>query len=236
MADLIDDYKSLIQSDAFGFEMRLSVLDSNFYIFNTNHSELRKILQISNDTKLVLKILGPDNHDALDRVLLELTRRLQNFLLSAIWLRDTTKDLINTWYSSEAFINSYREKEQSYFGGIGLHDFVKDLRHYFTHRGRPAVFSNYSIGQNPGVLKHMFTVKKEYLLHDWTKWGAKTKIFLENLPEDIEIKKIVGVYYDEIKTFHDWLFTSIQTLHRSELEWLASEKKRLRELAGPSPA
>ena len=232
LPDLIDDYKTLVNSEAYRIEMRLFVLDSNFYIFKKNYAELNKLLEISDDAKLVLEVWDHEHRDSLDHALLELTRRLQNFLFSAVWLRDATKDLIAEWYSSSAFLAIYQAKERSFFPGNYLFDFITDFRHYVTHKGwRPSIYSQFSLERNPTMLKHMFLVKKQELFASKFRWGLNARVFLKDSIDSIDLRMIVKEYYAQVSEFHGWLIEKLKDFHKSELEWFASEKERLRKLA-----
>jgi hypothetical protein len=212
--------------------MRLFVLDSNFYIFEQNYTELNKLLEISDDAKLVLEIWDHEHRRSFDQALLELTRRLQNFLFSAVWLRDVTKDLMVDWYSSSAFLGIYHGKEKSFFPGNYLFDFITDFRHYVTHKGwRPSIYSQFSLERNPGMLKHMFLVSKHELLASKFRWGLNARAFLAGSMDNIDLREIVKDYYARVSEFHGWLVETLKDFHTAELEWFASEKERLRKLS-----
>ena len=231
MSTPFEEFRALRKTNAYMYEIRLRVLSDNFYIFDTNHSELKRLLDISDDTKLVLEILDNSKPKNLDYALLELMRRLQNFVLSALSLRDVTKILIEDWYASEPFYVQYKDKEKNHFKGKLIHNFIADFRHYLAHKGRPSVYSKWSFQKEPNALNQMFNIPKEYLLEDF-EWKGEAKAFLDSLPSEIDIRHLVEDYFAEIRDFHTWLFEAIKLIHKDDLEWLVAEKKRLSDLMG----
>ncbi|MEX1248176.1 MAG: hypothetical protein WEA61_06795 [Anaerolineales bacterium] len=228
MPDLVDEFQAFVESKPYLYRERLKALQRNFYVFDKNYQELELVFTISKDTKKTLEIIGTKNRDVLEKVLLELTRRLQNFLSSALSLRDVTQRVMKKWYSPTPFYKEYKTKEKEHFGENELHSFIQCLRNYMLHISRPSVFSNWQIEKNPGTIIHKFIIPKEDLLAVGY-WNIRAQAYLETMTE-VDIDKVMKEYFGSIREFHTWLFDGLKTLHKADLEWLEKEGKRLSEL------
>jgi hypothetical protein len=230
MVDFLVELKSFTGSKPFQYASRLKWLQRNFYVFDKNWEELSKIFRISKDTELTLKIMGTEKRESLDLVLSELTRRLHNFVASALSLRDITQKAIPAWYKNDEFLESYKKRQREHFGDNEIRAFVQCLRNYMIHGSRPGIFSHWELKVNPGPIIHTFRLDKEEFLAQKDWFNQKARSYIQGLQQEKEdIESVMTAYYESIKSFHFWLFNSLQEKHASDLDWLEIERARLIE-------
>lgn len=68
-------------------------------------------------------------------------------------------------------------------------------------------------------------MSKSILLR-WKKWG-KGKRFLCNSDENIEVESFTYDYFLLIESFNLWLYNKLNSLHKTDLDWLYEKINQL---------
>lgn len=136
------------------------------------------------------------------RRLSEISRLLHNFLAVAMSLKDHTNRVVDRVFTEDYF-QVYENQVKSIFAGKPIPRFVQDLRNYSLHRKLPLAGSQTTL-QNNGPITTIITLNKRQLL-DWDGWGGVSKQYLKFSNEHISIQQFIDDYYNEAKSFHQWL-------------------------------
>jgi hypothetical protein len=228
-----DELRALIEethnSEAIKHLGRLETLRANFYVFNRNYQELKKLLETLKKGETAFHLWDLRNGQQLDIAINEVLRMLQNYLASAKSLVDQTRVIIRGWYTETNFMHEYEKQVDSRFVGNPLAGFIEDLRNFSLHYSLPlanATFSVKTIDQKTkkAAADFSFVLKKSDLLI-WKGW-KKGKNFLNAIEDEINIETLADEYYKQILDFHSWLINSLQEIHKDDLLWLAEMRQK----------
>jgi hypothetical protein len=207
-------------SDPQKYDYRIDLLRYHFFLFDGNYKDFQVLLEELKDPDAYFHLIGLDDPKEFDEFMFNSSRRLINVLGMAMAIKDSTRRLMNKWYSDSKLLDNYREQINNTFTNNSLVQFFEELRNYSYHFRLPIVYVR--LQEKPDIDNvHVgveFILRKNPLLQkdDWSK-GKK---YLDSLPENIDIEKIVRSYYDIIKEFYNWLELSIKDFHQVEFEWL----------------
>lgn len=223
------------ESNALIVEKRLEILEKNLYILTGNYRSLKQTIVHFDDPENHLKFI--DNRFASEQFasILEVIRKLHNFVASVKSTVELNRNYMRIYYEGQQVIVDYQEVINQKFVGNMTASFVEDLRNFFLHVSRPAVFSSISLQlddarESPRKLKssqHVFTLKKMELLESSFEWNPLSIEFLEKQPDDISIMEVCESYFNLIDELYKWLFEELRNIHREDLEWLANKRDEL---------
>ena len=216
-------------SNALRYQGRLETLGVNFYVFNRNYQELKKLFGAVKNQEKLLQLWDLRNRLQLEITINETLRLLHNFLASAKSLVDQTRVIIRNWYKDTEFLKEYETQVNLRFVNNPLTGFIEDLRNFSLHYSLPVTNANLSvqIDQKTGhsITDFSFVLIKPNLLV-WTGWTQKGKDFLSAAKDEIDIGNLVDEYYKQIFDFHSWLINSLQEIHKEDLLWLAEMRQK----------
>jgi hypothetical protein len=202
---------------------RLQTLTLNYFVFKRNYLELIKIIEIQDDPKKFLNLIGVKDRLNADVVEFEIARLLHNFLASAKTLVDHTRILIFHWYKEDNFIIEYKTHVSEIFENNHLSGFIEDLRNFNLHYSMPIIHFRLT-GHEDKSFEFSFFLSKSELLQ-WSGWTHKGKPFLAIAKKEIPIEQFVNDYERLISDFHIWLYTRLEEIHSKELTWLSEMQK-----------
>src|SRR2546425_7105962 len=125
----------IIKSKGWKIMQKIRLLSISYYAFNQNYDELNQLLVAFSKPEIGLEIARVGNERKLDAFLIEITRRLHNYLASAMTLVNHTRVLVTDLYTGTPFEKEYVGEKDRTFKNSPLHHFVQDLRNYNVHRG-----------------------------------------------------------------------------------------------------
>jgi len=217
-------------SNALKYQGRIETLGVNFFVFNRNYQELKKLLEAVKNQEKKLQLWDLRNRHQLEVTINETLRLLHNFLASAKSLIDQTRVVIRNWYKETEFLKEYKTQVDSRFINNPLTGFIEDLRNFSLHYSLPLTNATLSVqiidrktGQ--GTADFSFVLIKSDLLV-WKGWTEKGKEFLSTAKDKINIGILVDEYYKQIFDFHSWLINSLQEIHKDDLLWLAEMRQK----------
>lgn len=228
-------------SSATRIENRILLLDAVFYIPMTNYDELQKKLRsvTSPDNLAMWEV---NNRKELLMAQIEITRLLHNFLAAAFTLVNYTRGLNKDSPDESEFWQDHKKEIDRRFAKDPLHKFMQALRNYFLHRSVlfPAISFHGSRDEESGDLSTEISayLDKEALLLEFNKEASSSsfsvdaiaKLYLDKMPEKVDLAKIIEDYYFGIESFHLWRKSRLQTMHDSELKWLDEKRHELENI------
>ena len=226
--DLLALAKEVNDSDALRYAGRIKTLQVNYYVFNRNYGELKKLIEIKNDPKKMLELWDLRNRNQLEIVINEVLRLFHNFLASAKSLVDQTRVVIRAWYKDTDFLKEYNHQIASRFTNNQTARFIEDLRNYNLHYSLPITNATFTIHNDKetgkSAIDFSFVLVKSGLL-EWSGWD-KGKAFLSSSNDKIDIGNLASEYYKQILDFHSWLVERLQEIHQEDLLWLEKMRQR----------
>jgi len=221
--------KEVHASKALEYKGRIETLRINFYVFNRNYQELKKLIDVKDNPKIIFELWDLQNRDQLDMVINEILRLLHNYLASAKSLVEQTRVVIHSWYKETNFLNEYKSQVVSRFKNNTMVGFVEELRNFNLHYSIPITHATFSVQRNEktgqDTIDHSFVLIKSSLLN-WSGWTKKGKPFLRDSDEQIDIGNLVDQYYKQIFDFHFWLINRLQEIHKEDLLWLEEMRQK----------
>lgn len=219
-------------SEAYRIRARLETLAVNFFVFERNYHELKKVIEASRHPNNILRLWDVNNRHELRILMNEVIRLLHNFLASAKTLVDHTRALISDWYENTDFLREYNSEVDNRFSNNPVSGFIEGLRNYALHYSLPLTNAKLSVkmkalGQEESV-KSDFVLVKSVLLH-WPKWPQKAKTFLNSAGDEIAVDTLIDNYFRQIAEFHSWMHKRLLEIHETELAWLTEMNKRIQE-------
>jgi len=209
---------------------RLEMLSINFFVFNRNYQELKRIIEGVKKPEQIMRLWDLRNRHELDIVINEVIRLLHNFLASAKSLVEHTRIVISDWYQETEFLKEYETQVASRFVNNPIIGFIEELRNFNLHFSLPITDATLSIqmdkDKRSGTENFSFVIKK-YGLLQWSGWTQKGKPFLKASKDEIEIGNLVDDYYQQIMDFHSWMEKRLREIHSEEFAWLSEMNKRI---------
>jgi hypothetical protein len=189
-----------------------------------NGVQLRKLLELLEDSQRALHLCTPDERDQLRMLQSEVVRHLHNFLASARTLVDHTRAIMNDPFIIEAHRTEYRAEVTRVFAGDPLIGFMHDMRNFALHRSIPITFLQLSLHPTSGQFDSAVLVDLDKMA-DWDGWRSGGKAFIGSHRPTIRIMALVGGYEDNIRKFYEWFCLQFQKHYEKEMgEVLAMQK------------
>lgn len=214
-----DLFTELIQMPEYRLFHQLRTLNTPIYIFEQNYIELKAIIQFVTDDPKAELIGIVRNKDKLERIHLDIIRRLHNFVASVLSLIDHTRNLHKELYSGTGMFPEYNQKVKLEFENDPLSQFVIKLRQYCQHYQAPDIGTTFSITRNGNSFDEKRTVVLfTENLKTFDGWNVKAKEYLNSLDKEIDILQLVTAYRDKVIKFYQWFQTHQVEIHKSELD------------------
>jgi hypothetical protein len=158
----------------------------------------------------------------------EITRKLHNFLASAKTLTDHTRALQQGLESKGKVIPGYKNRIKRCFDDSSLQHFIKDLRNYMVHRRCPDVDIIKNLDKESSQ-KQLVRFQKKDLL-EWDGWDIQSRSFIQSIEKEMSIHAIVTEYAEIVHEFNRWLLKQIMELSDSEITEIEHYTKILQTL------
>ncbi len=222
----------ILASEAYRIFLRLEAMKRSYFMFQGNFLDLKKLLDRLYEPEIFLPLMAVDKRQQLMTILLDLSRRLNNFVSSACMSVEHTERMIPSWYArDEVIITEYNRRNHADFTANNLHAFITGLRNFTLHEELPVIRTHVRATRqstSDSFLEWAFGLDRT-ALERYEGWNAKARAFMASYPESINIRLVVENYYRLVTEFHNWLQTTLDTHHRTELAWLEDMDGRLQE-------
>jgi hypothetical protein len=191
---------------------------STCYTFQINCNELYQHIKLHFELESEHKLGDFDNREPLNRFLIELTRRLHNFLAAAKTLMDNTRSFVVHAYGEDSkFYKEYREALLRTIDKSPVRKFTADLRNYFTHVGAPFIHSGMSGSEAKGRDRYTLRLNTEKMRRS-REWSRGAREYIEANSNNIDLELYVLDYYQKIVAFQDFLQVRVQYWSREPWE------------------
>ncbi|MGZ4078799.1 MAG: hypothetical protein ACXVDW_15040, partial [Bacteroidia bacterium] len=195
-------------------------------IFENNYIELIHHLEKHNDPIESIKLLKIDTRKELFAYQREITRYLHNYIASALSLVDHSRNHFRELYTDESF-PEYQQEIDLKFKLNPLANFIKDLRQYFQHYKIPGVSTNVKFENNKIEMKLLLPLKEISL---FSGWRAKSKEFLNQHKDDIDIIIVIKQYHQLVIEFYDWFQAKQMDIHKPDKDKVDRHVHKIRQL------
>lgn len=198
---------------------KIKEIERSIYIFQGNFKDLlQDINKFSQPDNLVF--FDVRNREKLESILIEIVRRLHNFVAAAISLVEHTRRIVRAMYKETPFIYDYQSELESRIISNEQIQFLHDLRNFTLHYDLPPVAASLDLN----VIEHKLVIDIE-LLKKWTNWKSIPKKFLASQSSDIILIDLVKNYAEIIFQFHDWLYNKQCEIHKEIFDELNALNK-----------
>ncbi|MDQ3749460.1 MAG: hypothetical protein M3367_10700 [Acidobacteriota bacterium] len=187
---------------------KIKEIERSLYIFQGNFKEL--LMEINNFSQPEnLVFFDVRNRENLESILVEIARRLHNFVAAALSLVEHTRRIVKEMYENTPFILEYKSELEKRIIFNEQIQFVHDLRNFTLHYELPPIAASLELN----VIEHKLTIDIESL-KKWTNWKSIPKKFLAVQSSDIILIDLVKKYAEIIFLFHDWLYNKQCEIHK----------------------
>ncbi|MCX6681043.1 MAG: hypothetical protein NTX42_11875 [Methanothrix sp.] len=185
------------------------------YIFMSNYNQLKNSLELFNRKEVSSNIWAIKNRDNLNQFQIEVIRLFHNYLASVKSLIDHTRIMVNEVYGNNDFSKEYILKIKDVFANSSLARFVQDLRNYILHKGIPVMLAQMKSKESEETNSILLDLSS---LRSWDGWKAKSKEYLNNAKDHINLYEIIVAYESLVINFFDWFQRRQNELYSEEFE------------------
>jgi hypothetical protein len=198
--------KEFEESRGFRIHRDITAIQITFYAFQTNFEELDCLIRKHYKLCIEHKLGDFYNRVPLESLLIEMTRRLHNFVFAAKSLVEHTENFISRWYSENSAINAeYRAEVARRFGASGIGPFTSGLRNFFAHAFSPFLVSRMA-GSHPAPDEPRYSLGLDTDdMHQQRKWTAGARMYISRHNDDVNLGLYVQEYYELMMRFYHWL-------------------------------
>jgi hypothetical protein len=191
-------------------------LEISLDIFWNNYLELKLALDQFSRPEVAMVLWRLDNQEALDKYIDLVTRRLHNYVASAMTLKDQTVRWVRKTYSGAEFMNEYQSELDRCFTNSGVAKFMQDLRNYTLHVSLVTSYAQLGMNVNREMESHF--VMNTSRLMGWKGWKKESKQYLNQCEAEIKLAEVVEEYTNIVLDFHSWFRQRQAELHRTTVE------------------
>lgn len=204
-------------------DVKTGILRRSYYIFITNYGELKAALERFNSKEVRSEIWNVKNRDKLDQFQIEIIRLLHNYLASVKSLVEHTRIMVREVHGGTEFSREYELKKQEVFENSPLSHFIQKLRDCVLHTGIIDPIAEKKEANS--ILLDLTS------LRSWNGWKGKSKEYLENAKDDINLYEIIVAYGSFVIDFYDWFSIRQEELYKEELRQYDAIRREYNELA-----
>jgi hypothetical protein len=180
------------------------------YTFQVNFKELYDHIKLHFVLESEHKLGDFNNREPLHNFLIELTRRLHNFLASAKTLVDNTRSFVIHAYGKDSgLFKEYRDAFDRTIAKSAVCKFTADLRNFFTHVGAPFIYS--VMGGSEARGRDRYTLKLDIERMSRSRpWSSGARQYIETNSNNIDLELYVIDYYEKMIAFQQFLELRVQ--------------------------
>jgi hypothetical protein len=212
-------HSELISMPEFKLRAQIESINIPIYIFDQNYAELKTLLDFFIDNPKSIPLTFQRNRDKLDKVQLDILRRLHNFVEASVTLINHTRNYYNDLYGGSDSFPDYQSKVKTEFENDPLSQFIKGLRQYCQHYYSPNIVVEETFFRNldgSDAIKKSVVLFKEKLM-EFDGWNATAKKYLEKYAKSIDVLEFVEAYRNKVIEFYTWFLERQKEIHKTEL-------------------
>lgn len=195
------------QSDGLKLYLDFHALRLTFHTFQGNFEELDALVRRHYKLSIEHKLGDFFNRIPLDKLLVEVTRRLHNFVFAAQCVSAHTDKVVKRWYRlNPPVLAEYRAAKAKHFGQSGIDDFTSGLRDYFGHVTTPFIASVMA-GSHPAADEPRFSLKldTDAIYPNREGWTAAAQRYIASHKYGLNLGIYTREYYEAVIRFSSWL-------------------------------
>lgn len=231
-----DLFQQIRESEGTGFLDRAHQRSFSLNIFKMNALELLWLSQRVRDPKQCIALMAEKNREAGIQAHRELNRHIHNFVSSSLTLVEHTRVFMRTHYAGTEILTIYENKARDTFANSPVAQFVQGLRNYMLHRGLPnsSMFMKFEAAPSEmggvGTMETGVSYDTASLL-DWKDWKSVARTYIEQAGEHLDIHEVTQEYLALVSRFHDWLDSTLEKYHHSDLQEVSQLKIKLNKIS-----
>jgi hypothetical protein len=202
------------------------------YILETNYQELLGLVEAYEHDLTIWTI---ENRHVLEKFLLEFSRFLHNYLASRHSFVSDTKVLLRSVRNST--LKQECQKQLAAFQASACTLFVNDLQFYIQNVEISEVTATFFAApvdakKTEFISQQKLLLKKEKLL-EWKRWKQKSRNYIREQKQGLDLKHAIINYQQLIQSFYDWFYRRIHQLYSTqiaELRAIEAEMLRLQQI------
>ena len=197
------------------------------YLHFKNYGDIRPLLLPISKPE-VLKTLMPMGSDNIRQLLLEVIRRLVNYLNASCYLVDHTRFLLGKAYGrSDPLRKEIEARIESTYFGASIPELVRGLRHTGSHVTLPMVTFSFSFERMALETRLNLAAWRDEA-RGWKKL-PKAQEYLAAQTADPELGPILEAYHQLDSQFFSWLDGRQREAHKADFRALEALQKELRD-------
>jgi hypothetical protein len=217
--------------------MEIDRLQTSIWVFEQNYIELKNIVAQILSAQKSLHLTTRTNRMLLEVFMMELTRRLHNFVAGAASLIDHTRRIHTHHYEKRGLFSEYKTEIQT-FANWSLAQFVKCLRNFVLHFGLPGLaLETRVLDMKTEQMVHTLTIPKKNLLESGFDWTGKAKEFITTSGNNsIDVWHVVDNYHTLVVKFYYWFAQKQREIHRDDFAAVSrTQEEYLKLMASEVP-
>jgi hypothetical protein len=207
-------------------EVKTRYLGISHYIFITNYNQLKTSLELFNHKEVSSTIWAVKNRNKLNQFQIEVIRLFHNYLASVKSLVDHTRIVVEEVHGNKEFSREYELKKQEIFVNSPLSRFIQDLRNYILHKGIPKTIARKTFIESDKANSILLDINS---LRSWDNWSAKSKEYLDNAKDNINLYELIVAYGSLVIDFYNWFLMKQEELYKEEFRKYDSIKREYNE-------
>lgn len=219
LQEYLDGIETLQKTEGWRIHEEIQRLGRSFYIFRANYEELTKTLFL--DYAQFLILFDVRNDKQMKEFLIEVTRRLHNFVAGAKTLVDHTRNVATELYETTPFWTVYQSELNNRFTSSPVIQFVHCLRNYTLHKDLPLASASLSSRFETSIRIDLST------LQEWNGLNAAAREYVKISGDEYKVEDIARSYYEAVSEFHEWFFENQKRLHQTEFAETNALRERL---------
>lgn len=194
----------IARTEAAGLVLVFAPVRASHRIFDANSQELGELLVLNASDQFASVLWDVRNRALLDGFMDEATRRLHNYVASAMSLVDHTRRAIRKVYPPNSPPRAeYDGRVQATFASSPEVRFVQDLRDLLLHVDALNVNARFHWDRIAGEKRELMLLRER--LVRWPGWSAPAREVLARNADDISIEPLIRNYTATVSAFYNWL-------------------------------
>ena len=208
--DLVDAFRTTRGFEIYTLKHTIEV---SYNIFRGNFAELDQILQ--KHSRLDPRYHGAANREHLQEEFKEIARLLHNYCASVMSLVDHTRRVAKKVLSGKS-LKAYQSEIEVRYKCSDLHQFLQDLRNFFTHHSIPPI--SFVVRNDPKLGPRTGIELPTKLLVEYPGWKKESRDFILHHKDGIFLDEIIHEYGSNVEDFLHWLDNHIECTCKPELD------------------
>lgn len=219
--------KKIGESRGFRLVRIQRALQYSRYLHFKNYGDIAPLLTPISKPEVIKQLLRPGS-DNIKHFILELIRRLVNYLNASCYLVDHTRFLMGKAYArTDPLRREIEARIDATYFGADIPELVRGLRHTGSHVTLPMVTLTFSFERGEfGARLNLAAWQEE--ARTWKKL-PKAREYLAAQKEDPLLGPILARYHALDAQFFQWLGQRQHETHKGDFEELAQLQKDLRD-------